>query len=161
MNNLFKEVTEKLRLEKVVKEWVKLEKDGTYLKGICPFCDSEIENEFVISPSKQVYYCFSCHNGGDVVTFISNKKNITQVEAMFHLADKYNINFFKNDEAWGKKVKEIKASLLKAKEDENETQVEEILKHFTALKKLRIKDKDEKDNTDTAERTSKANQKDC
>ena len=41
---------------------------------------------------KQIFYCFKCHIGGDVITFIANLFGMTQLEAAAFLEEKYEIN---------------------------------------------------------------------
>ena len=47
---------------------------------------------FTVSPHKEIFYCFGCHEGGDVITFIGKVENCTPFEAIKHLADRYNID---------------------------------------------------------------------
>src|SRR5262249_44234639 len=59
-------------------------------KGCCPF-HSEKSASFTVSPHKDIFYCFGCHAGGDVITFIAKAENTTPFEAAQFLAERYNI----------------------------------------------------------------------
>ena len=55
----------------VISQYVKLERKGKYYFGLCPF-HNEKAGSFSVSPSKQMYYCFGCGAGGDVISFLIN-----------------------------------------------------------------------------------------
>ena len=85
------EVAEKNRIEDVVAEYVVLSKhSGSNRFGLCPF-HNEKTPSFSVSPSKQIYYCFGCGKGGDVISFIRDVENITYPEAMEFLARRAGI----------------------------------------------------------------------
>ena len=58
----------------VVSDFVTLRKRGVNYVGLCPF-HSEKTPSFSVTPSKQMYYCFGCHQGGSVFTFIQQMEN--------------------------------------------------------------------------------------
>ena len=58
--------------------------------GLCPF-HSEKTPSFSVSPSKSIFKCFGCGVGGDVITFIMKRENLSFPEAVEFLADKYNV----------------------------------------------------------------------
>ena len=63
---------------------IELKKSGkSYLKGKCPFalCGEREEENFVINPEKKLFYCFGCHQNGDVVNFIEMIEKKSAVEA--------------------------------------------------------------------------------
>ncbi len=89
-HNLFNFVKERISILQVVSEHVSLKKAGLYWKGCCPF-HGEKTASFTVSPHREIFYCFGCHMGGDVITFISKVENCTVLEAAKQLADRYNI----------------------------------------------------------------------
>jgi DNA primase len=44
-----------------------------------------------VSPHRDIFYCFGCHKGGDVVAFIAQAEHCTPLEAVRHLAERYAI----------------------------------------------------------------------
>ncbi len=68
-----------------VSRYVALKKTGKNLKGLCPF-HTEKTPSFIVSPEKQIYHCFGCGKGGNVVGFIMDIENITFIEALRKIA---------------------------------------------------------------------------
>lgn len=66
-------------------------------KSKCPFCKNRLEG-FTFIPERQVFYCFDCHKGGDLIAFIAVTKNINQEQAMDYLIEKYEIKKEVNEE---------------------------------------------------------------
>lgn len=60
---------------------IKIKKHGSSFKACCPFHGEETPS-FSISPSKQIYHCFGCGAGGDVLDFIEKFNNVSNVEAI-------------------------------------------------------------------------------
>jgi DNA primase len=84
-------VRERARIDEVVGEFVQLRNaGGGSLKGLCPFHD-EKSPSFNVTPSRGLYYCFGCSEGGDVVTFLQKVEQLTFAEAVERLAGKYNV----------------------------------------------------------------------
>lgn len=74
----------------VISQYVHLKKQGSSYFGLCPF-HNEKTGSFSVSPSKQIYYCFGCHAGGNVIRFLQNYENLTFPEALQQLADRAHI----------------------------------------------------------------------
>lgn len=79
-----------LDITDVLKPYVNLRRSGASLIGSCPF---HIDNKpsFSVSPVKNLYHCFSCQRGGDAISFIMDKENLTFVEAVRKIAGDNNI----------------------------------------------------------------------
>lgn len=88
--NLFTHLKNQLSILDVVQEYTALKKAGIYWKGHCPF-HHEKTASFTVSPHKEIFYCFGCNMGGDVITFIGKLENCTPMEAAKHLIDRYQI----------------------------------------------------------------------
>ena len=85
------EVVEKNSIEDVVSEYVSLTKhSGSNRFGLCPF-HNEKTPSFSVSPSKQIFHCFGCGKGGDVITFIQEIEGLTYPEALEFLAKRAGI----------------------------------------------------------------------
>ncbi|MDO4438143.1 MAG: DNA primase [Eubacteriales bacterium] len=74
----------------VIGQYVRLTKKGSNYFGLCPF-HGEKTASFSVSPQKQIYYCFGCGAGGNVISFIMEYENYTFSEALKYLADRARI----------------------------------------------------------------------
>ena len=75
----------------VVGEYVTLKSagGGSY-KGLCPFHDERTPS-FHVTPSRGLYHCFSCQEGGDLIGFVRKIEGLTFVEAVEKIAGRYGI----------------------------------------------------------------------
>lgn len=71
----------------VISDYVQLKKAGRYFKGLCPFHDEKTPS-FMVDPSKQLYHCFGCGEGGNVFTFLKKKEGLDFREAVERLASR-------------------------------------------------------------------------
>jgi DNA primase len=75
-------VRERSPIADVVGEYLQLRPaGGGSLKGLCPFHD-ERSPSFNVTPGKELYHCFSCGEGGDVITFIRKIEHLDFTEAV-------------------------------------------------------------------------------
>ena len=88
--NLIEEIRMKNDIVDVISGYVKLQKKGSSYFGLCPF-HNEKSPSFSVSPSKQMYYCFGCGAGGNVLTFIMEYENYSFPEALKYLADRVGV----------------------------------------------------------------------
>ena len=88
--SLFSFVKSQLAIQDVVAEYVTLKPAGRYGKGPCPF-HQEKDASFTVSPDKQIFYCFGCHAGGDVIAFMAKAESLTQLESVRVLIERYSI----------------------------------------------------------------------
>ena len=78
-------------IDAVVSEYLQLRNaGGGNLKGLCPFHD-EKSPSFQISPSKGLYYCFGCQEGGDTVDFVMKIDHLSFSETIERLASQAGI----------------------------------------------------------------------
>ena len=73
---LISDVKENNDIVAVVSEYVNLKQRGRSFTGLCPF-HSEKTPSFTVSREKQLFHCFGCGAGGDVITFIMRIENLT------------------------------------------------------------------------------------
>lgn len=74
----------------VVSGYVALKKRGRNYWGCCPF-HGEKTPSFSVNAEKNMFYCFGCHEGGDVFRFIMKSENCSFIEAVKMLAARYGI----------------------------------------------------------------------
>lgn len=74
----------------IIGDYVDLKKSGNSYKGLCPF-HNEKTPSFTVDDKKQLFHCFGCGEGGDVVSFIMHKEGLTYIDAMKYLANKAGI----------------------------------------------------------------------
>ena len=84
-------VRERARIDEVVRDYVALKPaGGGSLKGLCPFHD-ERSPSFHVTPSRGMYYCFGCQEGGDVITFVQKLDHLTFAESVEKLAGRTGV----------------------------------------------------------------------
>lgn len=88
--NIFSFIKARVSIVDVVNEYATLRKAGGYWKARCPF-HHEKTASFTVSPHKEIFYCFGCHKSGDVISFIADVENCSQIEAAKYLAERYQI----------------------------------------------------------------------
>ncbi len=93
----------------IISQYVILKRSGRNFLGLCPF-HKEKSPSFSVSPDKQIFHCFGCGVGGDVITFICKIENVNYREAIQILAEKANITLPVSDNAV-----EAKREMLKQK----------------------------------------------
>ena len=89
-DEILDEIKNKNDIVDIISEYVNLKRSGRSFFGLCPF-HKEKSPSFAVSPDKQIFHCFGCNVGGDVIHFISKIENITFREAIELLASRSNI----------------------------------------------------------------------
>ncbi|MBI5639209.1 MAG: DNA primase [Nitrospirae bacterium] len=90
-DRLLEEIKSRTDIVDFISNYVQLKKSGQNWKGLCPF-HAEKTPSFMVSPSKQMFHCFGCGTGGDVIAFVSRYENLTFQEAVKFLAGKAGIS---------------------------------------------------------------------
>ena len=94
MSRIPKETIDRIKdqsdIVSTISEYVDLKKSGSNYLGLCPF-HNEKTPSFTVSPTKEIFRCFGCGEGGDVISFIMKKENMSYPEAIRFLADKLSI----------------------------------------------------------------------
>lgn len=104
------EIKSKIDIVTLVSEYVDLKKTGRNYKGLSPF-KSENTPSFVVSPDKEIAYCFATNQGGDIFEFYQLVENVSFKEAVQALAEKTgvaldNFNYSKEESSKDRKLKE-------------------------------------------------------
>ncbi len=97
-NNSIENLKSRLDIIDVVGHYMELKKNGANWKCVCPFHDDS-NPSLVISPSKQIYHCFSCGAGGDCIKFVMEYEKLSYPESIEKLASMYNfsLDYTSND----------------------------------------------------------------
>ncbi|MEL6142833.1 MAG: CHC2 zinc finger domain-containing protein, partial [Bacteroidota bacterium] len=85
-----REVIDTARIEDVVGDFVSLRRRGQNMIGLCPF-HNEKTPSFNVNPTRNIFKCFGCGQGGDPVKFLMELEQLSFPDAIKWLARKYNI----------------------------------------------------------------------
>lgn len=99
----------------VISQYVHLKRSGRNYFGLCPF-HSEKSPSFSVSPDKQIFHCFGCGVGGNVITFISKIEGMNFVETVQSLAERANIQLPTLENTGDSLKEELKAKVYKVNE---------------------------------------------
>jgi len=89
-NPAIAEIKERLNIVDVISSYLQLKKAGTNYKANCPF-HHEKSASFVVSPTRQMWHCFGCGEGGDLITFVMKYENLEFKETLQILADRAGV----------------------------------------------------------------------
>ena len=84
------QVREAADIVEVVGEQVRLKKRGRTWEGLCPFHEEKTPS-FSVDAEKGLYYCFGCHQGGDVFKFVMQSENLNFPEAVERLGRRFGV----------------------------------------------------------------------
>jgi DNA primase len=82
----------------VVGSYVKLVRKGRNYLGLCPF-HQEKTPSFTVSPDKQMFYCFGCHIGGNVFSFLQQYDKLSFVDSVARLAERAGIQIIMQEQS--------------------------------------------------------------
>ena len=92
--DLIEEVISQNDIVEVISEYAQLKKRGRNFMGLCPF-HREKTPSFCVSMDKQIYKCFGCSEGGNVISFIMKIENLDFWDSIEYLAERAHINLEK------------------------------------------------------------------
>lgn len=114
---LIEEIRSSNDIVDVISQYVILKRSGRNFFGLCPF-HKEKSPSFSVSPDKQIFHCFGCGVGGNVIHFVSKIENLNFPETLELLANRANITLPALDNSY----EDNKKAILKSKVYEiNET----------------------------------------
>ena len=85
------ELKSRTDIQNIISGYINLKRSGKSYLGLCPF-HKEKTPSFSVDSRKQLYHCFGCGEGGDIISFIMKVENLDFVEAAEFLAKKVNYN---------------------------------------------------------------------
>ena len=80
----------------IIGEYTDLKRAGSSYKGLCPF-HNEKTPSFTVDDKKQLFHCFGCGAGGDVVSFIMQKEGLSYPASLEYLANRAGIKMEYSD----------------------------------------------------------------
>lgn len=89
--DLLREIEARVDIVEIISESVELTRRGNRYWGLCPF-HSEKTSSFSVSQERQLFYCFGCHEGGNVFSFLSKHKKMDFRESVEYLAEKTGVD---------------------------------------------------------------------
>ncbi|MBN2073861.1 MAG: DNA primase [Actinobacteria bacterium] len=98
------ELKSRVDIQSVVSNYVSLKRTGKNYTGLCPF-HKEKTPSFTVDPARQLYHCFGCGTGGDIINFIEKIENMEFIEAVEFLAKKAGYQLKYNIRGTGKSIK--------------------------------------------------------
>ena len=99
----------------IISQYVILKRSGRNFLGLCPF-HKEKTPSFSVSPDKQIFHCFGCGAGGDVISFICKMENVNYREAIEILAEKAGIALPVSDDSQDMKKEMLKKRVFEINE---------------------------------------------
>lgn len=137
MSKLSEDILNTIDIVDIINRYVPLKRAGANFTACCPF-HNEKTPSFMVSPSKQIFKCFGCGKGGNVITFMQEIERIDFRDAAKELAKqanidlaKYQIDPKKNDDRQDEKEKIKRIHKLAQK-----FFIEQLEKHPSAKKYL-------------------------
>ena len=85
-----KNVVDRTDIVSLIGEYTRLERRGDSWWGCCPF-HTEKTPSFSVSPDRNMFYCFGCHEGGDAIKFVRSMEKIDFVDAVQLLAKRAGV----------------------------------------------------------------------
>ena len=117
IKDVVEEINNRCDIASVISEYMPIRQSGGNYKGLCPF-HGEKTPSFHISSSKQIYKCFGCGEGGDVINFVMKMENLDFLDAVKLLANKcgieINTNMNEEDKLKMEKIKKYQDIHLEA-----------------------------------------------
>jgi DNA primase len=133
------EIKAKLDVADIIGEYINLKAAGANFRALCPF-HNEKTPSFMVSPEKQIWHCFGCGKGGDLISFVMEIEGLDFIEALKVLAPRAGVVLETKDFSSSSKKNKLLQILdlsskyynfiLKSREKKND-KIEEIRKYLS------------------------------
>ena len=110
------EILSRADIKQVAMPYVRLQRAGNIMKGLCPF-HSEKTPSFTVYPADNSFYCFGCGAGGTAITFLQKAENLTFGEAAERLATMVGVTIPQSQDSYAFKPMYDKKRLLTMNRD--------------------------------------------
>ena len=115
-DDIIEEIISRNDIVDVISQYVTLKRSGRNFLGLCPF-HKEKTPSFSVSPDKQIFHCFGCGVGGNVVHFVSKIENLNFKESLEMLADKAGMALPTSNVEVDSKKQQLKEKVYKINEE--------------------------------------------
>ena len=109
-DELIEEIRASNDIVDVISKYVTLKRSGRNFFGLCPF-HKEKSPSFAVSPDKQIFHCFGCGAGGNVIHFISKIEGLDFKDTLELLANRANITLPTLENAEDDRTARLKAKV--------------------------------------------------
>ena len=109
--NVIQNIADRADILSIIGGYTNLSKKGNNYWGLCPF-HSEKTPSFSVQPEKGMFYCFGCHKGGSVFSFLMEAEKLTFFEAVKTLGQQLGIEFTQEEGDSGESGRRLDALKL-------------------------------------------------
>lgn len=113
VENISEIIIDNVDIVDFISRYVRLKKSGNNYKGLCPF-HSENTPSFFVSNDKQLFNCFGCSMGGNIISFVSEIENLDFIDTIEYIADTANLDlspYINDNESYSKEYQKRKKIL--------------------------------------------------
>ena len=115
-DELIEEIRTSNDIVDVISQYVILKRSGRNFFGLCPF-HKEKSPSFSVSPDKQIFHCFGCGVGGNVIHFVSKIENLDFKDTIEMLANRANIELPTLNNLEDDKTAKLKSKIYQINEE--------------------------------------------
>ncbi len=111
-SDVINQVIERSNIVEIIGNYTALKKAGRNFKALCPF-HNEKTPSFVVNPDKQIFHCFGCAVGGNVVGFLMRQEHLEFPEAVRFLANKAGVVIPESESSAPSPSRQLREEILK------------------------------------------------
>jgi len=112
-NDIINQVIDRSDIVEIIGDYTALKKAGQNFKALCPF-HHEKSPSFVVNPDKQIFHCFGCGVGGNVIGFLMRQEHLEFPQAVRFLAEKKGIVIPEDEAGASNPSRQLREDVLKA-----------------------------------------------